>query len=313
MNWVAVNPEEQFTQAVLLGTIFGLMSRIWMLKIDYRQYPTYLHGRIIHTSLGIIAAALGAVAAPALFQQNWTAITFLALAAQQFRDVRNMERETLSKIDTMELVPRGTIYIEGIAMVFEGRNYLVIFVAFVTSMATLFIHEWFGALVGAIAMVVGHWFMSGKSIQHIAAVESAPVRIEGPDLYVGDIYIMNVGLEDTQKLIREHGVGFILTPLNRNSRATLANAGQRQAILHDVSLVMGQFRDTSEPSLVPLAKLDKEDGRLAVFMPLQDTDTMRVKSVIERVPILEIAVKMPTEALDDIARKRRNSSGQGKV
>src|SRR5262245_33410102 len=103
---------------ILLGVLFGITSRMIMLRTDYRQYPTYPHGRSSHISLGVIAAALGAVAVPALDKKDFTAITFLSLAAQQFRDVRKMERETLSKIDSMELVPRGSTYIEGIAMVF---------------------------------------------------------------------------------------------------------------------------------------------------------------------------------------------------
>lgn len=67
---------------------FGILSRLNMLRTDYRQYPTYPHGKIIHVSLGVIAAGLGAVAVPALLEKNYTAVTFLSLAAQQFRDVR---------------------------------------------------------------------------------------------------------------------------------------------------------------------------------------------------------------------------------
>jgi hypothetical protein len=300
MNFIATNPEENFTYAVLLGTVLGLITRGWMLKIDYRQYPTYLHGRIIHVSLGFIAAALGAVAVPSLFQQNYTAITFLALAAQQFRDVRNMERETLSKVDQMELVPRGAVYIEGIAMVFEGRNYLVIFVAFLTSLATVLVHIYAGVIVGFISLFLSHRLMSGKSVSHVALIEAAPVIIKGPDLYVGDIYMMNVGLTDTQQWIEKYGVGFILTPRNRDCRVTIANIGQRQAILHDVSTVMVPFRDTGNPSLVPIAKLDMEDGRLAIFLVIHDTDEKKAKAVLEKVPLLELAVRMPTEAIKEM-------------
>src|SRR5690349_2197010 len=124
--------EHKMLLGVLLGIVFGIVSRLLMLTTDYRQYPTYPHGRIIHISLGVIAAALGAVAVPALYNKDYTAITFLSLAAQQFRDVRKMERDTLTKIDELELVSRGSTYIEGIAMVFEGRNYLVIMTALVT-------------------------------------------------------------------------------------------------------------------------------------------------------------------------------------
>jgi len=105
-----------------------------MLRSDYRHYPTYPHGQLIHLALGFIAASLGAVAVPAIMKPDYTAVTFLVLAAQQFRDVRNMERENLSKLEETKLIRRGNDYIEGIARVFEARNYLVIFTAFLTSL-----------------------------------------------------------------------------------------------------------------------------------------------------------------------------------
>ncbi|MDW2798094.1 YIEGIA domain-containing protein, partial [Clostridium boliviensis] len=143
---------ELYTQAVIAGLVVGFLARIRMLRTDYRQYPTYPHGQVIHLSLGLIAAALGAVAVPALLDRDYTAVTFLTLAAQQFREVRNMERETLSKMDQMELVPRGGSYIEGIAMVFEGRNYLVIFSAFITSLAVI-IGGWVSGTVAGMFMI----------------------------------------------------------------------------------------------------------------------------------------------------------------
>lgn len=290
--WIA---EQKYMVGVVLGVIFGILSRINMLRTDYRQYPTYPHGKIIHISLGVIAAGLGAVAVPSLLDKNYTAMTFLSVAAQQFRDVRNMERQSLTQIDGLELVPRGASYIEGIAMVFEGRNYLVIFTAFITSFCSI-IFAWYWGIVGGItAIALAHFFKSGKSISHIADVEHAPVRLDGPDLYVGDIYIMNVGLEEDQKLIAEHSVGMILKPKNINCRVTLANLGQRQAILHDVSTILGVYKDEGEPALVPLAKLDLNDGRLALFVLPQEKDPEKVKIVVQRVPVLESAVRMPTE------------------
>ena len=41
---------------------------------------------------------------------------------------------------------------------------------------------------------------------------------------------------------------------------TIANLGQRQAILHDVSTALGIYRDSGTPALIPLAKRDLEDG-----------------------------------------------------
>lgn len=288
--------QNKFLVGVLLGITFGIISRLLMLRTDYRQYPTYPHGRIIHISLGVIAAALGAVAVPALFNKDYTAITFLSLAAQQFRDVRKMERETLTKIDSMELVSRGSTYIEGIAMVFEGRNYLVIMTALLTSLFSIMLNIWIGILAGIISLLLVEKLKSGKAISHIAAVQSAEVRVDGPDLFVGDIYIMNVGLKANQEIIAERGMGFILTPYNSNGKVTISNLGQRQAILYDMATILGVYRDDGEPALIPMAKLDMKDGRLAVFILPQEMDADKGKQVILRVPILESAVRMPTEA-----------------
>ena len=49
-----------------------------------------------------------------------------------------------------------------------------------------------------------------------------------------------------------------------------SNLGQRQAILHDVSVALGIYRDSGTPALVPLAKRDLEDGRVGIFVLPQD-------------------------------------------
>ncbi|OUM89717.1 MAG: hypothetical protein BAA01_02855 [Bacillus thermozeamaize] len=285
-----------YQQAVLLGIVLGFLARVYMLRTDYRQYPTYPHGRIIHLALGFIAASLGAVAVPALAERDFTAVTFLTLAAQQFRDVRNMEREMLSKMDRDELVPRGASYIEGIAMVFEGRNYLVILTALLVSMFTYLFHPWMGVVVGFFCLLLDRIFMSGKSIGHIAEIQEAPVHFKGALLYVGDIVIMNVGLSANQNLILEKGLGLILKPKNQDARITLSHLGQRQAILHDATTILGVYRDAGTPALVPMAKLDLEDGRVGIFLLPQDKNIEKAVQLIKRVPILESAVRRPSQA-----------------
>ena len=116
----------QYTYPIILGIVAGIVVRVYMLRTDYRQYPTYLHGKTIHIALALIAASIGAIIIPSILKSDYTAITFLTLAATQFRDVRNMERETLTQLDGYELVSRGSTYIEGIAIAFESRNYIVI-------------------------------------------------------------------------------------------------------------------------------------------------------------------------------------------
>ncbi|MCS7462450.1 YIEGIA family protein [Paenibacillus doosanensis] len=292
-QWIA---EQKYTVGIIMGVIFGLLARLSMLQTDYRQYPTYPHGKIIHIALGVIAAGLGSVAVPSLLDKNYTAITFLTVAAQQFRDVRNMERQTLSKIDSMELVPRGATYIEGIAMVFEGRNYMVIFTAFVAALFSIVFAWYWGIVAGIAAILFTNRFKSGKSISHIADVQKGEVRVDGPNLFVDDIYIMNLGLEDTRQKIAEHGIGLVVVPKNQNSRVTIANLGQRQALLHDISTILGVYRDDGEPALVPLAKLDINDGRLAVFLLPQIKDAEKARQILLNSPVLESAVRLPSEA-----------------
>jgi uncharacterized protein len=287
---------DTYTTGIVMGGCFGITSRIMMLQTDYRQYPTYPHGKIIHISLSVIAAALGSVAVPSMLEKNYTAITFLSLAAQQFRDVRNMERQSLLQIDKEELVPRGSTYIEGIAMVFEGRNYLVILTALLTSLCCILFTWYYGLAAGAFSLILSHFYKQGKRLVDLTDIQIAPIRMEGPDLYVDHIYMMNVGLSDTQKLIKEHGLGLLITPKNMNVRSVVANLGQRQAILHDVSTILGVYRDSGEPSLMPIAKLDMNSGALAVFILPQDKEPERAIQAVNRVPVLESAVRMPSES-----------------
>ena len=88
---------DNYLLPVVIGIIFGFVARTLLLRTDFRQYPTYPTGRIIHLSFGFIAAFIGAVAIPAVLESDWTAVTFLGLAATQFREVRKMERESLRK------------------------------------------------------------------------------------------------------------------------------------------------------------------------------------------------------------------------
>ncbi|WP_068776067.1 YIEGIA family protein [Paenibacillus sp. FJAT-26967] len=293
---IALFISQKETVAIVMGLFFGIAARVYLLRTDYRQYPTYPHGKIIHMSLGVIAAGLGAVAVPALFDKNYTAVTFLTVAAQQFRDVRNMERQSLTQVDQMELVRRGASYIEGIAMVFEGRNYLVIFTSMMASLFSLLFAWYWGAAAGLAALLISVFFMTGKSMNQIVDIQTTDVRLEGPNLYVGSIYIMNVGLESDRELIAKQAIGLLAVPKGPDARVTIANLGQRQAILHDLSTVLGVYRDSGEPALMPMAKLDLNSGTLGILVLPQIKDAAKAVAALQRVPVLESAVRMPTES-----------------
>ncbi len=288
-----------YTYPILFGVVFGLITRLYMLRTDTRQYPTRLHGKVVHVAMGFIASALGAIAIPSIMKKDFSAITFLTLAASQFRDVRNMERNTLSQLDGYELVPRGSTYIEGIALVFESRNYLAIFTSFVTTFAYLAADSVYAGLAaGVISFLIARKFMTGSKLKDIVEIEHVPLRFEGAGLYIDNIYIMNIGLPARQEEIMRYGMGFILKPKSVDAQITLANLGQRQAILHDVSVALGVYRDSGTPALVPLAKRDLNDGRVGIFVLPQEQDADRAIRVIGEVPTLENAIRMSSKALN---------------
>ncbi|MCA1039792.1 YIEGIA family protein [Bacillus infantis] len=292
-----------YTYPIVFGLIIGTATRMYMLRTDYRQYPTYLHGKIIHLALGFIAAALGTVAVPSILEQDFTAVTFLTLAASQFREVRNMERNTLAELDSYELVSRGKTYIEGIAVAFESRNYLVIFTSLISTLCYIVINIWAGIIAAILSVLISKKLMAGGRLGDIVEIEYVEPRFDGAGLYVDNIYIMNIGLPARQEEVLRYGMGFILKPKSFDARSTIANLGQRQAILHDVSIAMGVYRDSGTPALVPLAKRDLDDGRVGVFLLPQEKDIERAIKVIGSVPTLENAIRMPSE------RERKSGNG----
>ena len=137
--------------------------------------------------------------------------------------------------------------------------------------------------------------MTGGKLREIVDIKYVEPHFDGPGLHVDNIYIMNIGIPKSQEEILRYGMGFILTPKNFDSRSTIANLGQRQAILHDVSTALGIYRDSGTPAFAPFAKRDLEDGRVAVFVLPQDRDIQKAIETIGAVPTLENAIRMPRE------------------
>lgn len=77
-----------YQNAIVSGLVAGVLARLFMLRLDYRQYPTYPHDLITHIALGAIAALIGAVFIPALLLKEFTAVTFLTIAAEQSQTCR---------------------------------------------------------------------------------------------------------------------------------------------------------------------------------------------------------------------------------
>ncbi len=284
---------EAYIDAIVLGMTAGFLARLCMLRTDYRNYPSYPHGYIIHLSLGAIAAALASLALPALFEEEYTAVTFLVLCAQQFRDIRNMERETLMKLEENKLVPRGADYIEGIAKVFESRNYLVMLVALVTSGTVLYGGRIPGFIAAILMILLAQILMRGSFIRHIARIEPGRLHFEKSLLYVDDIVIMNVGDPAAREKILGEGVGIMLHPVDDDGRAVLNNLGQRQALLHDISMLAGNKVEIGEQEWSPAARKNLETGSLALFLMPNEKDLECIIEAAKRTPVLESAVQKP--------------------
>lgn len=272
---------------VICGMVVGTLARLVLLRVDYRNYPTYPHAYMTHLAHGFIAAALGAVAVPALAKPDFTAVTFLALAAQQFREIRGMERASLAEIESEDLVPRGVDYIEGIAKVFEARNYLIIGTALAVSTATFFLGWPAGLVTGGVALLIDIRLMRGHRIEDIAEVIPAKLQFRGPFLYVNDIVITNVGLPQFREKILKEGLGVLLKPKDDDARLTLHDPGQRQAIIHTAAAVLGTKNEIGEPEFMPLARKNIDTGEVGIFILPNEPDMDSLIMTIRGVPVLE--------------------------
>ncbi|WP_242972977.1 YIEGIA family protein [Anaeromicrobium sediminis] len=287
-----------FIVSMLPSFMMGILARIYMIRIDQRQYPSYPQGLISHFTLGIIAAFLGAVALPALVEKEFGAVTFLAVAAQQFRDVRSMERESLDNIEPTELVQRGTAYIEDIAKAFEARNYMVILTSLSTSLtiycvkiiySNIYVEFIVGICVGTIVMLFLKFLLMRQSIRQIGEVRSAKMVFDGPILLVDDVVITNVGLDATKDFYLKYGLAAEIIPRDEDAIETLANVGQSQTILHNIYVQLGIKRDSDDVEYAPFAKRNLETGSMIIIcIPLIKDEKLLLES-IQGTPILETA------------------------
>lgn len=289
----------KYLLTIIISTLGGLFSRWYMLRRDYRQYPSYPQGWAIHLFLGFIGGLIGAIIVPAFLEEEYSAISFLLLAASQFREVRNVERSTLDAMEATEMVKRGTAYIEGIARVFEARNYLAIWVALsvgITSEALITVGWWrfpLSIIVGILVAASLNNLMQGKMIGEIATVSLTEIKFENALLVVEGLIIMNVGLQDARKIYLEKGLAGRISPHDPNSKGTLSNLGQMQAIAHDVSSMMGIYMDVGEQEFTPIVRRNPESGSLYIVMIPSEKDEEAFLTAIRRVPVLEGAIRKP--------------------
>lgn len=300
-----------YLMIILFGVIAGILVRVILLRIDYRQYPGYPHGYLTHTALGLIAAALGAVAVPAIFKPDYVAVTFLVLAAQQFREIRNIERQTLESLERTELVKRGRDYIEGISRTFEARNYLVMGTAFVTALAAQFGGLPAAVIAAILAIIVSQHFMSGEIIGDICEVVPAQLSFKGFILQVEGIGILNVGLKSMREKILQDGLGVLIKPKDGNAKATIHDIGQRMAIAFTAAVITGTKKDIDIPEFTPLARKNPDTGEVGLYIMPVEKDIEQLIAAVKLTPVLESARSKPLQAGSSIRKvvKKVNRSG----
>ena len=287
---------EHYLAVSLAGIITGVVTRFVLLRVDYRQYPGYPHGFVTHLSLGFIAAALGAVAVPALLEPDYAAFTFLALAAQQFRDIRSMERQTLESLEESELVQRGKDYIEGIARTFEARNFLVMGTAFITALITQYLGILAGGAAGIVLVLLSLLLKSGDSIGSICEVVPAKLNFKDTILYVDHINIMSVGLKSSREKILEQGLGVLIKPKNDDARATIHDIGQRLAIAHTAATILGTKKDVDLPEYTPMLRKDPDTGAVGFYIVPNEPDIEALVEAVRQAPVLESAASRPLKS-----------------
>lgn len=278
---------DKYMQVILAGVVAGFIVRLILLKTDYRHYPAYPHGYFTHLALGFIAAALGAVAIPAIAKPDYAAVTFLVLASQQFREIRTMERETLANLEETKLIRRGTDYIEGISRVFEARNYLVILTSLATSATMQWLNWKFAIVTALLSMIISAKLMRGPEIGDIAEVVEAKLHFKGSLLCVEDVVMMNVGLPETREKILSEGIAVLIKPFDDDGRLSLHSPGQRMAIMHDVVSIIGTKVEIGETELIPIVRKNIDVGYLALYIVPNEPDLEVLIGVIKRVPLLE--------------------------
>ncbi|MDI3518710.1 MULTISPECIES: YIEGIA family protein [Caldanaerobacter] len=286
-----------YIKIVLMGIVMGSLARFVYLRVDYRQYPTYPQGYMTHLTLGVISAALGAFSVPALIEKQYTAVTFLALAAQQFKGVREIERTSLEKMESTELVPRGAAYIENIAKIFEARNYIAMAVAAVTSLSVYLAKSALvGLAVGGISIYLSRYVMKTAYIRDIADVIPAKIVFKGPLLSVENVILADIGLKEGREIIEKYGVAAIIRPKSLDSLISINNLGIRQAILHETANQLGLRMNIDTPELAPMTINNSENGDVIVVMVVMKPDVDAFVEIIKNIPAIETVRKYPSKS-----------------
>ena len=291
--------DELFRRAFLVSTFIGVLCRGLVLRVTDKQYPTRPQDYLEQIIISGLAASLGAIALPALVDKEFSSLTFIAVAIQQFQGLAKQERITLENIDNGEVVPKGSAYVEEIASTYESRSYISLFASLAASIVYIYLNKKFNAsfllstigavIAGAIVGLIFRRYLRRSSIGDVADIVVANINFEGPILKVNDTIITNIGLKDTRDKYLKNGLAIEIIPKSMSSFGIINDLGQRDAIIHNLFIHMGIDKDVDEKDIVAISRVVLNKNTVVIpFMPvLKDINVMI--DVAKSTPILETA------------------------
>ena len=274
-----------------IGIIIGILSRLIMLHLDQKQYPTEPNILLSQLVLAFVASALGSLLVPALIERSYTSITFLSLAAQQFRQVRDNRRDTLQNLEDVQLIQRGNAFIEEIARTYEVRSYTCIVTSFLKLGDTTSII--ISSICGLVLAFILKKLLTRQSIGDIADV--VPSKISFVDeciMQIGELKgITNIGLEVDREKYLSQGLGIEIIPKDKSyaNVGTIYDPGQRQAIIYNIYSRIGILREEDEPAFYPLPRMNLNNGSLMIAVVPVDKDINKLIDAVKSCPILSSA------------------------
>ena len=267
-----------------IGIIIGVISRIIMLNLDQKQYPSQPNILVSQIVLAFVASSLGALLIPALMNRSYTSITFLSLAAEQFRQVRSNRRDTLESLEGSQLVTRGNSFIEEVA------SYSILTGEFKLSENMSII---ISTIIGILITFLLKKILSRQSIGDVAEVSIVDIKfVNETILQVGSLKgITNVGLKSDRERYLKYGIGVEIRPKNNSyvNASILNYPGQRQAICYNLYSRLGVLRESNEPVFTPIPRKDPNSQAIFLaFIPMIK-DESKVIEAVKSAPILASA------------------------
>lgn len=286
-----------------IAIIIGVLSRVIMLNLDEKQYPAQPSVLVSQIVLAFVASSLGALVVPALQERSYSSITFLSLAAEQFRQVRNNRRDTLQSLENTQLIPRGNSFIEDIARTYEIRNYMCIVTSFLTVAIYYLLDSEFkfnqsislivSSLFGLVLAYILRKSVSRQCIGDVAEVSIVDISfVDTSILKVGDFQgLTNVGLNEEREKYLKYAVGIKIIPRDNSYKnaSIISYVGQRQAICYNLYTRLGTLKQISEPVFTPLPRKNPENQCLYfAFFPIEK-DENKIIEAVKSCPILDSA------------------------